>query len=103
MGRDEEARTILDPITADMEIIENQAYHRLCLLYKGELEEADLRHEGSSPAGAAVAYGIANWRMANGDTEGGIELLEEIVAGEGWAAFGFIAAEADLAHSRETR
>ncbi|MCW8984468.1 MAG: DPP IV N-terminal domain-containing protein, partial [Thermoanaerobaculales bacterium] len=37
LGRDEEALAILQPITADMEIIENQAYHQLCLFYKGEL------------------------------------------------------------------
>jgi dipeptidyl-peptidase-4 len=97
LGRDEEAAAVLEPVTADMEIIENQAYHRLCLFYLGELEEADIVEEGSSPANAAVAYGIANWHLAEGDTERGIELLEQIVAQDGWAAFGFIAAEADLA------
>jgi tetratricopeptide (TPR) repeat protein len=97
LGRDEEAAAILEPITADMEIIENQAYHRLCLFYKGELEEADLVEEGSSPANAAVAYGVANWHLANGDTDRATELLEEIVAEDGWPAFGYIAAEADLA------
>jgi dipeptidyl-peptidase-4 len=100
LGRDEEAAAVLEPINADMEIIENSAYQRLCLFYRGELAESDLVDEGSGPANAAVAYGIANWHLANGDTERGIELLEEIVAGEGWAAFGYIAAEADLARIR---
>ena len=97
LGREEEAVAVLESITADMEIIENQAYHRLCLFYKDELEEEDLVEEGSSPANAAVAYGIANWHLAEGDTKRGTELLEEIIAGGGWAAFGYIAAEADLA------
>ncbi len=101
LGRDDEATAILEPITADMEIIENQAYRRLCLFYKGELEEADLVEEGASPANAAVAYGVANWHLAEGDTERGIALLEEIVAQDGWAAFGYIAAEADLARIRK--
>jgi poly(3-hydroxybutyrate) depolymerase len=100
LGHDEEAIALLEPITADMEIIENQAYHRLCLFYKGEIEESDLAADGSSPADAATAYGIANWHLANGDTERGVELLEEIVARDGWAAFGFIAAEADLARMK---
>jgi dipeptidyl-peptidase-4 len=100
LGRAEEADAILEPITADMEIIENQAYHQLCLFYKGELGEADLRGEGSTPSDAAIAYGVANWHLANGDTERGTELLEEIVARDGWAAFGYIAAEADLARMR---
>ena len=100
LGRDEEATAVLAPITADMEIIENQAYYRLCLFYKGLLEESDLVTKGSSPANAAVAYGVANWHLANGDTERATELLEEIVARDGWAAFGYIAAEADLARMR---
>jgi tetratricopeptide (TPR) repeat protein len=101
LGRDKEALEVLEPISADMEIIENQAYHRLCLFYKGELDEEDLLREGSSPADAAIAYGIANWHLAEGDTERGTKLLEEIVAQDGWAAFGYIAAEADLARAQE--
>jgi tetratricopeptide (TPR) repeat protein len=101
LGRDKEALEVLEPISADMEIIENQAYHRLCLFYKGELDEADLLREGSSPADAAVAYGIANWHLAEGDTARGTKLLEEIVAQDGWATFGYIAAEADLARAQE--
>ena len=100
LGREEEAVAVLESITADMEIIENQAYHQLCLFYKGELEEADLVQEDSSPANAAVAYGVANWTLAGGDIERGTDLLEEIVAQDGWAAFGFIAAEADLARAQ---
>jgi poly(3-hydroxybutyrate) depolymerase len=97
LGREEEAVAILESVTADMEIIENQAYHRLCLFYKGELDETDLQQEGSAPANAAIAYGVANWHLANGDTERSTEMFEEIVARYGWAAFGYIAAEADLA------
>jgi dipeptidyl-peptidase-4 len=101
LSRDEEAAAVLESITADMEIIENHAYHRLCLFYKGELDETDLMEEDDSPANAATAYGVANWHLAEGDTEGGTELLKEIVTQEGWAAFGFIAAEVDLARARE--
>ena len=100
MGNDAEAAVALNEISADMNIIENMSYHQLCLLYKGELSESALVDEGSGPANAAVAYGIANWHVANGDTERGTELLEAIVAGDGWAAFGYIAAEADLSRMR---
>jgi len=101
LDRDEEALAVLEAITTDMEIIENSAYHQLCLLYKGELEEANLIEENSSSANAAVAYGVANWHLANGDAERGVSMFQEIVAGDGWAAFGYIAAEADLARIRE--
>jgi tetratricopeptide (TPR) repeat protein len=103
LGRDEEANAVLEPISADMEVIENQAYHRLCLFYRGELSESDLEQEGATSADAAIAYGLANWHLAEGDTEHGISMLEEIVERYGWAAFGFIAAEADLARMRNEK
>ena len=102
LGRDDDAMAVLDAITTNMDIIENTAYYRLCLFYKGELEESDLVGSEQGPANAAVAYGIANWHLAEGDTEGGTRRLEEIVAGDGWAAFGYIAAEADLARIRNS-
>ena len=50
-----------------------------------------------SPAGAAVMYGAANWHYYTGQTEKAEEMLQSLVATDGWAGFGFIAAEADLA------
>jgi dipeptidyl-peptidase-4 len=99
LERDREAEAVLEPISADMEIIENSAYHRLCLFYRNELSESDLTSDTGSSAGAATAYGLANWHLAGGETEVGTEMLKSIVAQEGWAAFGHIAAEADLARN----
>ena len=48
----------------------------------------------------AQGYGVANWYLAEGDPERGREILERIVEGTSWAAFGFLAAEADLAGLR---
>jgi hypothetical protein len=53
---------------------------------------------GDDPSNAAVAYGIANYFYYNGDKLRSDELLESIVSGSSWSAFGFIAAEADLAN-----
>ena len=41
-GQDEEAIKLLDEIKPEMEIIENMAYHRSCLFYKGLISEEDL-------------------------------------------------------------
>ncbi len=101
LGRHEEAAALLEPITADMEIIENHAYYRLCLFSKGELSKEDLVADGDSPFDAATAYGIANWYLAEGDTDRGTELLKEILSRYGWSAFGSIAVEADLARMQE--
>jgi len=101
MGREEEAREVLAPISKDMEIIENMSYHNLCLFYKGEISYDELVGANEdSPAGAAVMYGAANWHFYNGDIERATGMFEDLTSTNSWAGFGFIAAEADLAALR---
>ena len=96
LGRDDEAIAALEPIQAEMNVIENTYYHRLCLFYKGELEQNEVVGEpGSSIANDGAAYGIANWHLYNGNRDTARELYSQILEGEIWASFGFIAAEAD--------
>ncbi len=99
MGRDEEAKQALAPINKDMEIIENFAYHELCLFYKGELslEELTKSGEGALSSNDAVNYGIGNWFLYNDDEVKAAEVYEAILAKGGWASFGYIGAEADMA------
>ena len=47
----------------------------------------------------AAAFGLANWRFYSGDRDGAREILASILKGEGWASFGFIAAEAAWARN----
>src|SRR5688572_16267844 len=42
LGRDAEARRLLAPINKDLQVIENGSYHKLLLMYKGELAESEL-------------------------------------------------------------
>lgn len=99
MGKASEADRTLDDITADMSVIENTVYHRLCLFYKGQLSLDDLvSDDAGNPTGAAAAYGIANWFFYNGDEAEARKRLQELTRTDGWDSFGFIAAEADLAH-----
>jgi tetratricopeptide (TPR) repeat protein len=103
LGDDEEAERVLLPITADMDIIENDAYHRLLLMYKGEIAPEDLLPRDADTdavRNATVAYGVGNWWLYTGDTTRAIDVFQEIVRGSQWAAFGAIAAEAELARSR---
>ncbi len=98
LGRNDDAVAALEPITADLGVIENMAYHRLCLFYGGELDEAELsRAEDGAVMNAATAYGLGNWHLAEGRTERAREIFEGILAQGQWAAFGHVAAEADLA------
>jgi tetratricopeptide (TPR) repeat protein len=97
LGRDAEAARVLEPITAGLKVIENDAYRNRLLLYKGE-RTADALLGASSDAVdvATYGYGIGNWHLYNGRREQAVEMFRRVVAGEMWAAFGFIAAEAEL-------
>ena len=97
MGDEEGAAKVLDVITADMKIIENFSYYHLCLFYKGDMTVQELIGDGDdTPSGASAAYGLANWYYVTGDDAMALEHLNALVATSSWAAFGFIAAEADL-------
>jgi tetratricopeptide (TPR) repeat protein len=99
-----EARQALEPITADMDIIENRSYHRLLLVYKG-IDQAEALAstlaEGSLDA-VTIGYGLGNWHLYNGRRDLAMARFQEIVRkyGSQWPAFGYIAAEVEVAKSR---
>ena len=98
LGRDDEAATILERITADMDVIENTPYHQLLLMYKGEIDADELWNpEEDDPSGVAIAYGVAAWHLYNGRAEQAGDMFRRILEGSGWAGFGYIAAEAEIA------
>ena len=98
-GKIREAQALLEPIRADMEIIENGAYHRLLRMFKGELTPESLVAPGDGVEAVTLRYGIAAWHMANARRDAALPLLRGIVDGvpAQWPAFGYIAAEAELA------
>ena len=101
LRREVEANAVLEPIHAEMEIIENADYHRLLLMYKGELSPDEVLAGGAEPgsvAAASAAYGVGNWYRLEGETRRAVKVFEEIIAAGQWPAFGHLAAEADLAH-----
>ncbi len=98
LGHADAAADVIAPITADMEILENTAYHALILFYKGEISESEVL-EGIDPETVQYptrAYGLGNHRLWNGDVDGAREIFQRIVDGDVWAAFGYIAAETEL-------
>jgi tetratricopeptide (TPR) repeat protein len=101
LGRKVEAASALEPISADMEIIENHEYHRLLLMYKGELSPeamlAEIESGDADLSSATSGYGVGNWYLYNGDVERADKIFRRILSGGQWAAFGYIAAEAELA------
>jgi tetratricopeptide (TPR) repeat protein len=97
LGRAEEAAAVLQPITADLKVIENHSYWNRLLMYKGRKTAEELlspRDDGVELA--TYGYGVGNWYLYNGQKQKAVEVFQRVVAGETWPAFGFIAAEADL-------
>jgi Tetratricopeptide repeat len=101
LGRDAEAQRVLEPITAGMDIIENGSYHKLLLMYKGEVE-ADALLESAKAGGldaVTIGYGVGNWHVYNKRRDRAMEIFRGIVENDAaqWPAFGYVAAEAELA------
>lgn len=98
LGRDAEAREILTPVRADQELLENHAYHRLLLLYKGEAAPADLLAAADGDLDpATIGYGTGVWHFLEGRREEAARTFRQVVERGPWAAFGALAAEAELA------
>lgn len=102
LNRKAEAAKVLAPIQPKMDILENTAYHRRLLMYKG-LEKPEALLDAKTPDPTQIAtqgYGVANYYFVTGDRARARQVFETIVSGAGWNAFGFIAAEADLARMK---
>jgi tetratricopeptide (TPR) repeat protein len=102
LGRKAEAAKVLERIQPKMDILENTAYHRRLLMYKG-LEKPEALLDTAKADDTTIAtqgYGVGNYFLVNGDVAKAKEVFQKVTAGGGWNAFGFIAAEADLARMK---
>ena len=99
LKRDAEARQVLEPIREQMDVLENGAYHARLLMYKGlRSPESVLNLNTADDVQIATqGYGVGNWHLVNGDAKKAREVFERVLAGKAWAAFGYIAAESDMA------
>jgi tetratricopeptide (TPR) repeat protein len=102
LGNKSAADQVLEKITEKMDILENQSYHRRLLMYKGLVKPEELLDTSNADdlTIATQGYGVGNWYFVNGDKAKAKEIFEKVVAGKQWAAFGYIAAEADLARMK---
>lgn len=94
-GKNEKARKAVEIIHPTMNVIENMAYHQLCLLYKGQKNAAEFMSEENKPfMNEAVEFGIGNYYRYNGNANKAAQVFTQILNGSNWASFGYIAAEA---------
>lgn len=101
LGHRAEADSVLVPISDSLDIIENQSYYRLLRLAKGTLPIDSVRPADSTdaPADAAIQYGLGAWFLVENQTARADSMFRALVARPDWAAFGVIAAEAELQRS----
>ena len=98
-GREAEAEEVLNSVVPELHVIENHDYFRLLRAYAaGGAPLAELLDDDPATVESATrAYGVGAWKLLEGDAAGARATFERIVAGSAWAAFGYIAAEAELA------
>jgi tetratricopeptide (TPR) repeat protein len=99
---DDEAKRLLDAIGDSLPIKENEAYYRAILFYKGLRTEAEILQPAAfkENTGVTTGYGVANLYLAGGKTNQACALFRRLVEDElHWNAFGYIAAEAELARA----
>ncbi len=105
-GKKEEAQQLLAGLKKNPVIIENDSYWRRLRFYLGEIPVDSVLtvNTGAEDADLSLAtqgYGVGNWYFYQGDTARAREIFERVVAGNYFSAFGFIAAEAELARLPE--
>lgn len=98
-GRHDDAKKLLDTITETMEVKENIPYFHALLYYKGLRTEEQIFDRAKLTGNRLVTagYPVANFALISGNKQKACDLFRELVKDAEWAAFGFIAAEAELA------
>ena len=97
LGRDADAAKVLEDIKEEMDVIENFAYHKRLLMYKGLVDPEELLDPNADELDLATqGYGVANFYFVNGEVDKAREILDKVLEGKYWSAFGYIAAEADV-------
>ncbi len=107
LGQTAGAAALLEGLPAAEEVVENDSYHRLLLLFRGDLPVERVAGDESpgSLGGTTMAYGIGAWHLfVQGAEDEAMSIFQTILdAPEQWPAFGYIAAEAEVARATGSR
>ncbi|MEM7282499.1 MAG: tetratricopeptide repeat protein [Pseudomonadota bacterium] len=102
LGQDDRAESYLQQVSSQWQLVENDGYLSRIRLYKGEIQPGELLDLDSDQLDDLLVlvtqgYGVANHHFYNGDKNKALRIMQRIRATDYWSAFGYIAAEADLA------
>ena len=100
LGKRDEAKLTVDSIRDNLDVIENVDYYALIKLYQGKASGQKLLDEFAASADtlskASLGYGLGNRYLYHDRKPEAMEIFRKITAGNQWASFGYIAAEAEL-------
>ncbi|MBC36006.1 MAG: hypothetical protein CL663_08210 [Bacteroidetes bacterium] len=92
MNEKKSAMLLLQGINKEMDIIENMSYHQMCLFYKGELTEDELKIDD------VALYSLGNWYLyEKNDKTKAKEYWSKLLKEGNPYSFAYIACEADWA------
>lgn len=85
-----------------MEIIENQDYYDILVMYKNgnEVKLVEKTQNQETLSNPTLGFALGTYYLLNGKKQKAREMFEKVVAGNQWSAFGFIAAEVELARMK---
>ena len=100
LKKDREAGKLLSSISENIKLIENKDYLTILLLYKQKADADSIKQkimgETNTLSNASLGYGLGNYFLLKGDKNTAKEIFNQIIAGNQWTSFGFIAAEVEL-------
>jgi tetratricopeptide (TPR) repeat protein len=101
LGKSDDAAQFINSIDDESEVIENDSYLQRIKMYKGKIDVNSVLNISATDPDmelklATQGYGVANWYLQQKDTTKTLEIIDEILKGTSYTAFGFIAAETDL-------
>jgi tetratricopeptide (TPR) repeat protein len=102
MGKMQDAQSLIKAVNTNMTIIENDAYFKRILMYKGQLKpenlmDVDAALEDQKLQYVTQGYGLGNYYLSKGDTAMAKTIFENVMSTGYWSAFGYIASEMELA------
>ncbi len=103
-GKQAEAARALEPVRPIRDVVEYRGYFELCRGYLGEMSLDEVFERAKSRGGVergTCGFGAALWWAFEGDAARSTKLLRDVVQGDNPFAFGFIAAEVELAKARD--
>ena len=92
-----EAEAILNTISEDMLLIENEGYLTILLLYKNKADADQLRlnllSETQTINNTTIGFGLGNYYRLTGEKQKAKEVLQKVTESIQWGSFAFMAAE----------